>query len=115
MSNKSRIIPHTTYPNPLSLSEDYRQLEGFTATTSISTDDSKVLTMADVQRETTVLPSDSWADMLVTLSAIFGLLIVSSVALGLAANQVTVITKYLTHHTTPQVLKGAENPTTWQF
>lgn len=91
---------YALYPNAVYLSDRYRQLEGFT---SIPDSDTKVLTTADVRLQRPAPPAASLAEAAVTLFIMFGLLVGSSVILGLVANQAVAITQHLTRTDIQQV------------
>ncbi|MEO0755996.1 MAG: hypothetical protein AAFY78_03885 [Cyanobacteria bacterium J06648_16] len=95
--------------------ESYYQLEGFTTPTATYVDEVDTLTMTDVYAETTLPSQGSWKDVLVTLTLMFGLVGASSIALGLAANQATIITQQLARYATQQALENVQTPTSWRF
>jgi len=112
------------YPDAFSLNSHYRQLEGFTVTGS----NTHPLTMTDFYQETAVLANAApegnipecntkacWTETVMTVIAMLGLLVASSVALGLAARQATIITQQLTHQATQQTLKNVQSPHSWKF
>ncbi|MEL7494006.1 MAG: hypothetical protein AAGJ95_08595 [Cyanobacteria bacterium J06554_11] len=95
--------------------ESYYQLEGFTTPTATYVDEVDTLTMTDVYAETTAPSQGSWKDVLVTLTLMFGLVGASSIALGLAANQATIITQQLARYATQQALENVQAPISWRF
>lgn len=104
------------YPNATDLSERYRQLEGFTDTelvcrTDCSKADLTVLTTADFLIAVEKRSGDSLSDVLISFIVILGLLLASSVTLGLAASQLTVVVKQLTHYGTQARLEQSINST----
>ncbi|MFK8183599.1 MAG: hypothetical protein AB8B99_09500 [Phormidesmis sp.] len=112
-------------PNPLNLTDTYRQLEGFTGWNSATIVNSRTLTMVDVYNETTHASRDDasrddagsndeasgdWVDMFVTVAVMLFLMVTSSAALGFAASRVAMMTQQLT-----QQVDNLNDASSWNF